>query len=68
MMGAHFRDLGSRELVACAALGGEDIRRRVAHELDRRAAAALVQRILAAGRRPGAAAVVVPHAEATVAA
>jgi len=66
-MGAHVRDLTSRELLACAALGGHDVRERVAHELDRRAARALIHRILAKSRRPAAAALR-PQAEAIVAA
>jgi len=42
------------DLLACAVMGGPAVRQRVAHELDRRAAGAIVRRILARGRQPAA--------------
>ncbi|MFO8011965.1 MAG: hypothetical protein R6X20_01535 [Phycisphaerae bacterium] len=44
--------LSGTDLLACAVLGAADLRRRVEHELDRRAGRALVRRILADGRTP----------------
>jgi len=39
--------LRGSDLLACAVLGTAELRRRVGHELDRRAVRALVRRILA---------------------
>jgi hypothetical protein len=51
-MDVRFRQLCREDLLACAAVGGPSVRGRVEHELDRRAADALIRRILA--RRPPA--------------
>ncbi len=44
--------LSGTALFTFAACGPAEVRRRVEHELDRRAVRALVRRILADGRRP----------------
>jgi len=41
------RHLDACDLLACAVLDGRSVRRRVEHKLERRAASALVRRILA---------------------
>lgn len=56
-MRAILRDIPAHDLLAVAALGGDAVRRQVQHELDLRAAGALVSRILSGtrnGDRPAA--------------
>jgi len=50
-MQAVLRSISSHDLLALAALGGEAGRDRVEHELDRRAAGALISRILRGAKK-----------------
>jgi hypothetical protein len=51
-MHSRLTHLTGADLLGCAVCGAGDLRRRVEHELDRRAVRALVRRILADGRKP----------------
>jgi len=51
-MRSRLTHLTGSELLACAVHGSGSVRRRVEHELDRRAAGALVRRILTEARPP----------------
>jgi hypothetical protein len=51
-MHSRLTHLRGTDLLACAVFGAASLRRRVEHELDRRAVSALVRRILADGRKP----------------
>jgi len=51
-MDSQLTYLDAGDLLACAVVGGPPVRQRVEHELDRRAARALVRRILARNDRP----------------
>jgi len=67
-MHSQLPHLDGRDLLTCAVVGGAAIRRRVEHELERRAVRALIHRILARDREPAGAGVETAGAGAPVAA